>query len=251
MERVLVKKRSISVMGDDERALIGRDRRPQEYPIQQIDPEQTPAPAFVTPEPTLDVHEQLRLLAEGLGDVTTGLGRLWDMRKDSDKISKLDAKFDTLVANDAQHYAAIEEFLKPSVKGLMSRLDILLTHHETTKADIAAFYDHQWPEARSAIGDLRSTVNDLRSAVGDLRLAIERLASAQSVLDAKQAASATIAAALETRVGYIERRFVEKDAGDKRQAKLFSWARAGLVGIAAAVGFVASQFESIVDWLRR
>lgn len=144
--------------GDTDRANIGRRHRtpPGGASIPtEVDPEMTPPPQPIPSPEQLDgfyqlepqVQEQLKLLAGGLDRVRDAVGQMWGSRKDGERLDKIEQKLDVSAGYNKEHGTMLHEFVLPGIKGLMGRLDILLTSHETGKVRTELFWSDQWPSA--------------------------------------------------------------------------------------------------------
>lgn len=236
-------------MGDEERATIGQHRRrssPFGYPVQPVDPEATPPPMVMPlphneriPEP---IAEQLGLLSDGLGTVTEALGKIWDARKDSGRINRLEGKIDSLAQDTVEHSTKLDEFVMPALKGQMARVDALLTFQEVSSSRLRTFFDNEWPRLEKTVESIEKALNDLLERIGRVERSQEKLNDNLMHHANRIALAESNAKALETRVNLLEIRNVESDAGDKRQRKLLGAAVAVLSALGAIAGWFVTKF---------
>lgn len=248
-------------MGDEERAAIGRVHRktPARGFPHHVDPELTPPPQEPPRPESLDgydriepeVRDQLRLLADGLGSVTAGLGRLWDTRHDPARIDRLEAKIDGFSKYTIQHSEQLDKFVLPAIKAAMSRMEsaegrigALLVQQERHSGQMDTFFDKEWPRTEKLIDGLAVSLRDLVDRFGRIETSLTGLSARVTAVEGRDTA-------LEQRVTALELRNRDADAGDRRQAKLFSLARVVFVGVVGVVGFVGSQLGNIADWFRK
>lgn len=219
-------------------ARVSRPTPPRGYPL-PIDPELTPPPIPVELDADADMEQQLRQLAEGLGQNTAAIGKLWDARKDSGRIDKLDAKLDGLANDLAAMTALLKGFLEPQMKAVHTHLRYLAGRLAKEDGLSEAFYSREWPSALKTIEKLDGHVDALDTSTKLLAQevgAIKTQLKTQSIATAKQLEVIRAEAAADrARIAALELRNNEQDAGDKRQRKLTRLA----IGVISLVGGAA------------
>jgi hypothetical protein len=110
-------------------SMPGRSR-PHGVPI-SIDAELTPPPQEPPSPDTLrgydsipsPIRDQLDMLAQGLGEVTAALGKVWDARKDGERLDRIDSKLATLADHATKHETMLDQFVVPAIKDGMRATD--------------------------------------------------------------------------------------------------------------------------------
>ncbi len=99
-----------------------RRHRPHGVPV-HVDPEHTPPPQE-PPRPSSmrgydsispPVREQLDALADGLGNVTQAFGKIWDARKDGDRLDRIDDKLAAVAEMLTRHQTILDDNLIPQL----------------------------------------------------------------------------------------------------------------------------------------
>ena len=252
-------------MGDDERVAIGKVHRktpPRGYPL-HVDPELTPPPSEPPRPESLDgydriepeVRDQLRLLADGLGDVTAAIGKVWNSRNDSARIERLEAKIDGFSKMTTQHAAQLDEFVMPAVKSLMGRVDLLLSGQERRNSQLEQFFEKELPRVERLLDGLAQSLKDLIERLGRLETSKEKLTDNVGSLALRLNAAETRDASLEHRIAALELRNRDSDTGDKREVAITKrQQRLFLAAVAAgssALSLLVSHFGSIVNFFRK
>jgi chromosome segregation ATPase len=240
------KRRAASVMGDDDRALVGRDRRPQEYPV-HVDPELTPPPqappmpaAYDTlPPATRVVVDTLR---DGQQTLADAVARVWDARQDNSRLEKLGDKVDALAEDFAGMRAHIDLFLRPAVAGsLMPRMDSVERTAYRTEIE-------QQPLV-AAVEKLTIAIGRLEERFGLLERNVERLTIADTALGERIATQAAAVAELTERISALELVRVQTDAGVAAVTALTTKQKAARGALLAGATAIATGVFELVKWL--
>lgn len=229
---------------------------PQGQPV-HIDPELTPPPQE-PPKPSTrpgystiapEVREQLDMLSEGLGSVTAALGKVWDARKDVERLDRIDEKLGTLAGYATEHHTLLHQQVWPAVKELMKSTDEL---------------SRQLPALLLQVETMSNLVGDvdrrLRNLERDMGIQAERFASHRQELEARVRAAESVGNSHDVRLTVLSNRIeqlelVNRDEqvgetaiakSDKRRLNII---RGLFVAGGAVVGFVAANGAAIISWL--
>jgi hypothetical protein len=148
---------------DDKRAAHGKVRRktpPHGYPV-AIDSELTPPPQPVAIDSGNTVEQNLELVADGLGQVTAAVGRLWDSRNDSERIDKINEQLRTLSADVTKLLTQFGTFIEPFAKQTMGRIGILEERAANVAATTGSFFGREWPNFVETVGQLNQSLGSL------------------------------------------------------------------------------------------
>lgn len=179
------------------------------------------------------IKEQLEQLADGLGDVTRAIGRVWDARNDTDRLNKLETKIDAYTQTSARTEAVLNEWIVPWTKEQAAALDKLVLAVERLSPIAAAVGELE--KRFASFGDRLTKIEAAHE------LATERWAREAGAIDAKAGSAAAVGNSLDVRVTALERRNADGDAGDKRQRKLIGAALAVISLLGGVAGWVASK----------
>ncbi len=238
---------------------LRRDQRrtpPHGAPV-AIDPELTPPPQL-PPAPNEhpgystiapEIREQLDSLASGLGEVTTALGKVWDARKDVERLERIDSKLGVLAGYATEHHTLLHQQVWPAVKDLMRSTDDLGRQLPALLAQVEAM--------SNLVTDID---NRLRNLERDMSVQAERFASHRQELEARVRATETKGDALDTRlialanrVGDLERK--ERDevvaiaAVSDSDRKRLAIVRTALVVGSGLAGFLVAKGAAILAFL--
>lgn len=144
-------------MGDADRAFARRARtNPHAIPA-YVETELTPPPQEPPRPETLrgydsippPIQAQLEMLADGLGAVTAALGKVWDARKDGERLDRVDDKLASLAKSSMRHEALLDEFVVPMLKqgmkttdGIEKQLERLVTTSEAVSINLRNLDNH-------------------------------------------------------------------------------------------------------------
>ncbi len=236
-------------------------RKPSAVPV-AIDPadELTPPPQEPPRLPVDDsipppIMQRLDMLAEGLGQATSAIGRVWEVRNLGPQVEQLSARVESVAADVSACSRDIVEAStrlrgwETSVKSLMARTDAVASYVDQTRGRQAQFWEQDWPRLCAAIEKLDKRLDDVgerisrvertieshQYQVDDVRSHIGRIEDFTKGLDLR-------ITVVDKRTTALERRNLEADAGDRRQTKLLSLARAGIVALVAAISTLATLF---------
>lgn len=238
---------------------LRRDQRrtpPAGTPI-HLDPELTPPPQE-PPRPetragysTIDpaVREQLDALADGLGSLTTAVGKVWDARKDVERLDRIDMKLGTLAEYATEHHTLLHQQVWPAVKELMKATDELGRQLPTLLVQV------------EAMSNLVSDVDQrLRNLERDMGVQAERFASHRQELEARVRATEVTGNAHDVRLIALSNRIealelvnrdeaVGETAIVKSDEKRLRWIRAAWIAGSGIFGFIVAKGAAIFSWL--
>jgi hypothetical protein len=236
-----------------------RRRTPPAGSPVHIDPEITPPPQEPPRPETLRgfelideaVQVQLANLATGLGQVTEALGKVWDARKDADKLTRIDEKLGTLAGYATEHHTLLHQQVWPAVKELMKATDEL---------------SRQLPALLVQVETMAGLVGDvdrrLRNLERDMGIQAERFASHRQELEARVRASEATGNSHDVRLTAMANRIAALEllnrdenvaieavsASDKRRIALI---RTAVVIGSGVIGFIVAKGGVILDFLTR
>jgi len=248
-------RRARSVMGDDDRALVGRERR---VPV-HIDPEATPPPQEPPKPETIEGYDsipppikaQLAMLRDSVSETTAAIERVWGVRDVGPQIEKLEAEVAGYRRDIIESSAQLREFVMPAIKSLMARVETVTSTVERDRGRTGQFWDHDWPRIMAGIEKLDKRLDDLADRITRLEHSSDRMNQSVGGIAARVTSVEAINNALDVRITALERRNADQDAGDRRQAKLLSWGRAGILALVALISFLASHCGSVVESLAK
>lgn len=163
----------------------GRFARPPTPIPDHVDPEETPPPQ----------------------DVSEAIARLWENRHDAAAIRELRDGLNGYLQTQARHDMAINEWLAPFARSLPAEIANLEASLAKTDAALAT--------AVKAMNDWSDSIrDDLRAQAERITLSEDRLTEHRQMLDSLHSYR------LPERVGALEKRNIEQDAGDKRELAL-------------------------------
>jgi hypothetical protein len=215
-----------------------------------IDPEVTPPPQEPPKPSDLDgfdsipppIQDQLRMLAAGLGQVTDALGKVWDARKDGERLEKIDNKQDIANREISELVATVREFIMPAIKASQGRIDLLLQHHEANKLRVELFYDREWPAAVKALEGMTERLGRVERGQErqehEMRGMSDRLNANQNAL----AARITAVEQFESRLAMIERDKRDVDVTSSALARRTRTVTTVLSTLAGLVAGLAGSF---------
>jgi len=232
-------------MGDTERALGGRRRRSHPFgvPTVEIDPELTPPPQEPPSPSSLagydsippPIARQLDMLSEGLGNVTTAIGKVWDARKDGERLDRVDSKLATLAEAATKHQTMLNDFVMPAIKDGMRSMD-----------EVA----NQMPMLISGLESVTAMVstvdNRLRQLEVEIRLIVERVIMSVREIEIRITAHDKRISDGDARLGLLERKERDKEVITKALARKERFKSGGLAGaVAALVGAVYAAISHL------
>lgn len=142
-------KRPKSIMGDAERAAIGKQRRqtPAYGTRVEVDDETTQPPS-APPAPQLEslsVEERVTVLHETVQQMSLGMQRIWPARNVEGQLHNVAGALDALTKESTQASALLREFVMPGLKQVMARLDGIERTVSSESGRQQRFYEHDWP----------------------------------------------------------------------------------------------------------
>lgn len=229
-------------MSDADRAL--QRRTPGHGVPTKIDHELTPPPQE-PPEPSSlrgydsippPIREQLDMLAHGLGEVTAALGKVWDARKDGERLDRIDTKLAVLAEHATKHETMLDQFVVPAIKDGMRATD-----------EVAS----QMPAVIQQLGTLTALLtnvdNRLRTYETNLTVVTRRFDDAQVDRAERDAATEKRLSDQDQRIDALERKERDREVIQKALAKS-NRAKAGGIG-ALAAGVVSAIAAALHRWL--
>jgi hypothetical protein len=231
------------------RDIIGRGRSPLGVPV-AIDEEATPPPQEPPRAPGAALHVRIDRVEEHLGSVTTALGRLWDARDIGPKLETMSADLRGYTHDLVELGAQMRDFVMPAIKSHTARIEAAASYIDRERGRSDQFWDSEWPRMIKVIEKLDARFDDLGERLTRLERQADTLNHNIGGQGARLASVEAVGNAHDVRLTALERRFADADAGDKRQAKLLSMGRAGLLVLVAIVSAVAANLPAIASWLR-
>lgn len=221
----------------------GRDQRrsdPRGYPI-HVDPEMTPPPSEPPKPDTLDgydtisppIQHQLEVLADGLGQATAAIGKMWDLR-DTTRFDRMEANLAAIAKSTTMHEAILGE-LRPQLDRWRAATDHLAG---------------QLPRLTSVVEALTLQLGSLDTRLRNVEVTVAKLG--ENVADVDQDVNQRFAIAEAHRVELDKRMRTLEDERTRRDASTQAIAKqerkksnklSGLIAaVVAAVGAVISHF---------
>lgn len=182
------------------------------------------------------IRDQLNMLADGLGNVTTALGKVWDARKDGALLDRMDSKLETLAGYATEHQTMLHEFVMPAIKECMTAANSVAMQLPRLLAQIEGL--------TLALGNLDRQVRMMEL---ENRSSKERAESEHRALESRVARTEIARNEHDTRIELLERENRDREVIAKANAKKERH-KSGAVGSAAGVAAVA-VFEAIKIFL--
>ena len=253
-------------MGDERRKFpraptdLRRDQRrtpPKGIVPVHVDPELTPPPQLPPPPSehpgystiAPEIREQLDTLSVGLGNVTEALGKVWDARKDVERLDRIDSKLGVLASYATEHHTLLHQQVWPAVKELMASTDKL---------------SRELPALLLQVETMSNLVADvdqrLRNLERDMGVQAERFASHRQEPEARVRSAEAVGNSHDTRIQALANRVehlelarrdevVGETAIVKSDEKRLRWIRAAWIAGSGLFGFVVAKGAAIVSWL--
>ncbi len=239
-------------MSDTERAEIGRAHRtqPAGVPI-YVDPEVTPPPIEPPPPEVFERMppiDQLKSLHRAMETHTPALVAAYESRNDGRRIDRLELEVKDTARSASRVEVTLAEFVRPAIVGMMARLDVLLGDHERNKGRDEAFRDVEWPRTSKQVDALEDRIAAISRSQERQEIEWKTITAG---LSGEIGALRLDVRAHHGRIEMIELRHRDATVGDARQAKIFSWAKVALLGIATLVGAVVSHIGTIVAFFQK
>lgn len=211
------------------------------YPV-HIDPELTPPPQEM-PRPATrhgydsipaPIAAQLDALADGLGQVTNAVGKIWDARNDGTRLDRIDDKLAAVAAMLTRHQTILDDNLIPQ-----------LDRWRATTDELAA----QLPRISAALEGLSLMVSAIDNQ--QRRLEIEVRTDAVRTHDTLAGLAVEVATLHSTTAGHDDRiTALELDHRDARVgSSAISKRDKKLIGIAVTGGSVVTFIAAKWSWL--
>lgn len=234
-------------MSDTDRALTSRRGRtnPQAIPA-YVETELTPPPQEPPrPEtrPGYDsipppIQEQLMLLADGLGAVTAALGKVWDARKDGERLDRVDEKLGSLAQSCTRNEAVLDEFVVPALKQSMKTTDAIeqqLTRLCTTSEAMAISF--------------RNLDSHVRKSEIERKTAEQQQLARADALEVRITAAETRGKEHSERIGVTEREQRDQAITARALAKNAKKDKRMTGGLAGIAGAIAAGVIAAIQYL--
>jgi hypothetical protein len=228
---------------------FGRRRTPLGVPV-SIDPEVTPPPQEPPLAPGATLAVRVDRIESYLSKLTSDVGRVWDARDIGPKLEAMSVELRGYTVDLVEVTTKMREFAMPAIKSLTSRIEEAAGYINHERGRSEQFWGTEWPRMIKVIEKLDARFDDLVERLSRLERQTDTLNHNIGGQGARLSSVEAVGNSHDVRITALERRFMDADAGDKRQAKLFSWARAGFVVVVAIVSAVASNLPAIMTWLR-
>ena len=234
-------------MPDDRRDRHHRRTPAAGYPV-HVDPELTPPPQEMPRPESRDgydsisppIREQLIALADGLGQVTHAVGKIWDARNDGTRLDRIDDKLAAVAAMLTRHQTILDDNLIPQ-----------LDRWRATTDELAA----QLPRISAALEGLSLMVSAIDRQQRNLEIEVRTdAARTQATLSGLAVELATLhstTAGHDDRITALE--LVHRDARvgsraiSRRDKKLIGLAAGG----AGVVTFIAAKWSWLTSLFTR
>lgn len=182
-----------------------------------VDPELTPPP-IEPPKPRTitgyesippEVQAQLDTLRDSIAEATTAIARVWDVRNVGSQIERLETKVDGYTKDAIESAAQLRQFVLPSLKHQMAKLQELSAYHERNVGRSERLWREELPAMKRSLEQLDERFDRLDGRLARIEQGLEGLQSlAHRVVD------------IDKRLSIVERRHADDDAGDRRQLQL-------------------------------
>jgi len=136
----------------------------------EIDPEMTPPPMMPPEMDGASPEDQIRVLRTVMAEHATGMEKLWDNRHNKDNIQ-------TIQMDLAQLNTSFQEFMVPSVKGLLNRVSNLELTLQSRYSKEVIFYDHEWPQFKRTIENLTQSTDRVQKDVDRIERGMDKYQS--------------------------------------------------------------------------
>ena len=214
---------------------------PRGWPVETHDddetppPQEMPLPASSTSYDSIPppIREQLDMLATGLGDVTRAIGKVWDARRDGERLDRVDAKLATLASAATRHETVIVDRVIPQLEQLAAATDGIA---------------RELPRIAATLEGLAITVGALDRRLRDLEV---QLRTDGQRWDKEHSATAVRVEAAEAQVRAHELRLQSLESAAAVSKALAKNERRKSGGLGAALGTLAGAIASAVySWLK-
>lgn len=239
------KPRRAGTFGDDvARALAHRSRTPHAgVPVHvAIDDDVTPPPRLPPTPPTDDRDARLERIEQALEQSFEAFSKLWDARKDGDRLDRIESKLGTLADMATRHDEALTQFVVPGIKDTIAAVDAM----EREMRPLAG----QVETMANIVKDVDKRLRDLEL---DVRSLSERFNSSNQATQARLNAAENTLNALDVRITALEQKGRDETvaiaAVSESDARRLAVVRTALVIGSGLAGFVVAKGAAILAFL--
>src|SRR5512139_155417 len=172
-------------------------------------------------------------------DVDEAVSRLWEIRNVGEKVAALDATMQGYTAQTDRLQAEMTQW-SGAVKDCIAATDAASDRLVVIQANLSSFFEREWPRLSKALDGFADSIRELGNRMTKLESLVSHVGEAQESQAAKLVA-------LESKVNALELDHRDKRVAAATTRQIFSWARAGVVALAAIGGFVA---QHIIEWIK-
>lgn len=239
------KPRRAGTFGDDVgRALAHRSRTPRAgVPVHvAIDDDVTPPPRLPPTPPASDKDARLSRIEAALEQSFEAFSKLWDARKDGDRLDRIESKLGTLADMATRHDEALTQFVVPGIKDTIAAVDSV----EREMRPLAG----QVETMANIVKDVDKRLRDLEL---DVRSLSERFASSSQAVGARLTAAENVLNALDVRLTALEQKgrdeTVAVQAVSDSDKRRLAFVRTALVIGSGIAGFLVAKGPAILAYL--
>lgn len=171
-------------------------------------------------------------------DTDEAVARLWEIRNVGEKVTKLDIALEGYTAQTDRLQGEVAQW-SGAVKECIAATDEASRKLVSVQAELTGFFDREWPRLDRALTKIVESIDDLGKRMTKLETLVQHVGDAQESQAAKLVA-------LESKVQSLELEHRDKRVAVAERKRIFSWARAGVVALAAFAGFVAEHVVSFI-----
>jgi chromosome segregation ATPase len=242
-------------MGDTARATIGRDHRPQEYPIAIEDevtppPQAPPAPSSVRDYDSIQapIREALESQHAAIEGMTSAIRRVWDARGDGARLERVETKVDLLMQSEARYGVSIDN-LTTWAKSLTASVDSIERYVHAATARDKFFAEHQWPSVSAALDRLTKAIESIDARLATNERHVERLIGADNDRRGSISSISSALDVIDQRLDALEKRNTEADAGARATTALITQSKAKRNAIIGGIASVGAGAFAVIQWL--
>lgn len=172
-------------------------------------------------------------------DTDEAITRLWHLRNIGDRVERAEIAIAGYTKQVEYHQATLDQWV-PKLKECIGDIDAATQRQTEIGAHLDAFFEREWPRLTKALDGFAESIRDMGSRLTKLETCVKHVGEAQETQAAK-------IVALESKVNALELDHRDKRVAVAERKRIFSWARAGVVALAAACGFVAEHVVSLLS----